>query len=63
MCRCFPTVVCDAEGIVTLQGTVASDAAKRRAGEIVNAMPGVAGVKNELVVILHDIPGRFPIMH
>lgn len=58
----FPNVICAADGVVTLQGTVASEAAKRRAGEIVSSIPGVKELHNELAVVLRDIPNRLPPM-
>lgn len=59
---CFPEVTVDVSGTVTLHGTVASEAAKRHAGEIVKNLPGVTAVNNELGVILNDVPNRLPMM-
>jgi hypothetical protein len=58
----FPDVICEADGVVILHGTVASEAAKRRAGEIVTSIPGVKELHNELAVVLRDIPNRLPPM-
>jgi hypothetical protein len=60
----FPEVVCDADGVVTLHGTVPSAAASRHAEEIVAKLPEVRAVNNELTVVMRDIPNRIqPFMH
>lgn len=56
----YPDVIVDADGTVTLKGSVPSAAAARRAAEVVAALPDVSAVNNELSVILNDIPNRLP---
>lgn len=58
----YPEVIFDESGTVTLRGNVPSQAASRRAEEIVRGMPQVDAVNNELKVILKDIPNRLPPM-
>ncbi len=58
----FPDVECFSDGSVTLRGTVASEAAKRRAAAIVEALPDVKYVNNGLNVVQLDIPNRLPPM-
>ena len=56
----FPTVECPDEGVVVLRGEVPSSAAATRAEEVVRMIPEAREIRNELAVVMNDIPHRLP---
>lgn len=55
-----PIEVSDDNGVITLSGTALSNEARRAAGDVAKAQPGVISVVNDLTVHRRDIAEGIP---